>query len=112
MVEVTSGDEARAALESVAAGGPYLMHVTPKGGNEPMIQLVYGRAERAMLVDPYYDYGSIEPDRTRLSAAQARRAVAEFVDTGRRPTCVSWLEQTSWPGLRVVSASCRRCWRK
>jgi Immunity protein Imm1 len=39
-----------------------------------------------------YDHGSIEPDRTRLSAKTARAAVAEFVATGRRPACVTWQE--------------------
>jgi Immunity protein Imm1 len=37
-----------------------------------------------------YDYGAIEPERTRLSAKMARAAVAEFVATGKRPTCVTW----------------------
>jgi hypothetical protein len=37
-----------------------------------------------------YDHGSIEPERTRLSAKTARKAVAEFVATGQRPTCVTW----------------------
>ncbi len=37
-----------------------------------------------------YDYGAVEPARTRLSARTARAAVAEFVTTGKRPTCVTW----------------------
>jgi phage portal protein BeeE len=31
-----------------------------------------------------------EADRLRLTPAQAREAVREFVRTGHRPTCVQW----------------------
>jgi hypothetical protein len=114
VVTVASGAEAAATLERIAADSPrtFLMHVAATDSNEPQIELVYGRAERAMLMyadadfggwafepgvpeateELDYDHGSVEPDLTRLTAAQARRAVAEFVDTGARPTCVSWQE--------------------
>jgi hypothetical protein len=98
---VDTGDQARAALKEIAAdpGGPFLMHVAPvdQDTDGPMIQLVYGHADRAMLtytdhdfgghaVDPDiapaaadldYDYGSVPPELTRLTDAQARQAVAE-----------------------------------
>jgi hypothetical protein len=109
---VATASEAVAVLDGIAADprGPFLVHVAPDDGGDSLIEMVFGRADRAMLtytdagfggraVDPQvpmatedlnYDYGSVEPARTRLTAAQARRAIAEYVTTGRRPTCVMW----------------------
>jgi Immunity protein Imm1 len=109
---VATAAEAEAALDRIVASGdgPLLLHVAPDDGGDALIQMVWGDPERAMLTytedefggravepgmplaprDLDYDYGSIEPDRTRLSARMARAAVAEFVATGRRPTCVTW----------------------
>jgi hypothetical protein len=39
-----------------------------------------------------YNYGLVEPDRTRVTAAAARRAVQEYVTTGKQPTNLSWLD--------------------
>jgi hypothetical protein len=111
---VATSAEAEAVLDQIAASGrgPMLMHIAPDpdDGDGPLIQMVWGDPERATLTytdhdsggravepgipladrDLDYDYGSIEPERTRLSAKAARAAVAEFVTTGRQPTCVSW----------------------
>ena len=112
---VSTVAEAEAVLDRIAAsGGCYMTYVAPDpdDGNGPLIQMVWGDPERAWLAytdeesggwavepglppltrDLDYDHGSIEPARTRLSAKAARAAVAEFVATGRRPTCVSWEE--------------------
>ncbi len=107
---VSSPTEAEAVLDRIAVSGRrYLTHIAPDDGDS-LIEMVWGDPERAMLtysddgfsgqaVEPAlplatrdldYDYGSIEPERTRLSAAVARAVVAEFVATGRRPTCVTW----------------------
>jgi hypothetical protein len=108
---VSSPAEAEAVLDRIAASGRrYLTHVAPDDGGDSLIELVWGDRERATLtyaesgfsgqaVEPSmppatrdldYDYGSVEPERTRLSAATARAAVSEFVATGKRPTCVIW----------------------
>ena len=114
-VTVNTGAEAVAALEQIAAetSGPFLMQVGSVDSPDVGIELVYGCTERAMLMyadenfggwaldpdlplaaeDLDYDYGSVEPDRTRITAAQARRAVAEFIDTGGRPSGLSWLDE-------------------
>jgi hypothetical protein len=114
---VSTPAQAEAVLDHIAATGRrYLTHIAPDpdDGDGPLIQLVWGDPERAMLTytdnnfagraiepgmplanqDLDYDHGSIEPQRTRLSAMAARQAVAEFVTTGKRPTCVSWELET------------------
>ncbi len=110
--EVDTPAETERVLDQIAVSGdgPYLVHVAPRVGPGALIELVWGDSERAMLSyadddwdgqafepglapltrDIGYDYGSVEPDRTRLSTKLARDAVAEFVATGQRPTCVSW----------------------
>jgi hypothetical protein len=108
---VSTPGEAEEVLDRIAATGRrHLVHVAHKTGTGGLIEMVWGDPERAMLsyadddwdgqaVEPGmplatedlgYDYGSIEPARTRLSAKTARAAVAEFVATGQRPTCVTW----------------------
>lgn len=39
------------------------------------------------------DVITIPAEQARVSTAIARRAVVEFVETGRRPTCVGWEPQ-------------------
>jgi hypothetical protein len=108
---VNTAAEAEAVLDRIATTGRrHLVHVADDTGMGGLIEMVWGDPERAMLsyadedwdgqaVEPGmpvatkdlgYDFGAIEPDRTRLSARAARAAVAEFVATGRRPTNVSW----------------------
>ncbi|MEN3305362.1 MAG: hypothetical protein V7603_1564 [Micromonosporaceae bacterium] len=110
---VSTPVEADEVLDRIAAGGRrYMTYVAPDpdDGDGPLIQMVWGDPDRAMLTytdhdfggravepgipladrDLDYDSGSVEPDRTRLSAKAARAAVAEFVATGQRPTCVTW----------------------
>ena len=110
---ITTPAEAEAVLDQLAADprGPFLVHVAPDDGSDALIELVYGRAERAMLTytdsnfggtatDPdlpagdelHYDYGTVGPDRSRLTQARARRAVADFVATGSRPAGLHWQE--------------------
>ena len=110
---VTTPAEAEAVLEQLAADprGPFLVHVAPDNGSDALIELVYGQADRAMLTytddafggtatDPdlppagelHYDYGTVDPDRSRLTRTRASRAVAEFVATGARPSGLSWQE--------------------
>jgi hypothetical protein len=77
------------------------------------MELVWGHPERAMVMyvdddqggwgfepslppltgDLNYDYGSIEPERTRVSVAGARQAVQEYVATGQQPTNLSWFDE-------------------
>lgn len=109
---ITTASEAEAVLDRIAVDprGPFLVHIAPDDGDDSLIEMVFGCADRAMLTytdagfggrafDPQtpmamhdlnYDYGSVEPARTRLTATQARQAVAEYVTTGQRPTCVTW----------------------
>lgn len=114
-VTVNTGTEAAAALQQIAADttGPFLIQVGSADSPDVGIELIYGCTDRAMLMyadesfggwafdpdlplaaeDLDYDYGSVEPDRTRLTAAQASRAVTEFIDTGTRPSGLSWLDE-------------------
>jgi hypothetical protein len=107
---VATAAEVEAVLDRIAADGRFLVQIAPDPDRESLIEMVWGDPERAMLtyadpdwdglaVEPAlplasddldYDHGSIEPDRTRLSAATARQAVVEYVATGKRPTCVTW----------------------
>jgi hypothetical protein len=77
------------------------------------MQLIWGDPERAAVMysddveggwgfepalsplakDLDCDYGSIEPDRTRVTATAARLAVQEYVTTGRQPTNLSWFDE-------------------
>jgi hypothetical protein len=113
---VSTPAEVEAVLDHIAAGGggAFLVHLWPEADEDAGVELVWGDSARAMLMytdtdgeaggwavepgvplasrDLDYDHGSIEPVRTRLSAKAARAAVAEFVATGQRPTCVTWQE--------------------
>jgi hypothetical protein len=114
--QVASPDEMEAMLDRLAADprGPFLTHIAPDSADPDraaLIELVFGCRDRAMLtyadddfggtaVEPglpepdtelTYDQGAVEPYRSRLSAAAARRAVVEFVATGRRPSGLDWL---------------------
>ena len=108
--EVTTAEEADAILDRIAADPrTYLTHVVP-ANDDSMMELVWGHPERAMVMyadenqggwgfepslpslteDLNYDHGSIEPERTRVTATAARQAVREYVTTGKRPTNLSW----------------------
>lgn len=41
---------------------------------------------------------TVEPERLRLSMAQAREAARQYVATGGRPTCIAWDAPDSMPG--------------
>lgn len=40
---------------------------------------------------------TVPAELVRVSAATARRAVVEYVATGRRPTCVDWVKEQEQP---------------
>ncbi len=116
-IRVSTADELDAALDTLAAGGPYLVDVyqgtwtkgapAPPGG----FQLVWGHPQRAALTwlgqdaaiaaDPSlpewpepigHDQDAADPRRTRLTPAQARQALHEYLHTGQRPTSIAWAE--------------------
>jgi hypothetical protein len=116
-IQVTTIEELDAALDSLTTGGPYLITVyegtwaTGEPARPDGFQLVWGHPQRAALtwlgddaaiaVDPSlpqwpepigHDQDAASPRRTRLTPAQARRALREYLRTGRRPTSVVWLE--------------------
>jgi hypothetical protein len=112
---VETAEETGAVLDRVATDprGPLLMHVAPGDDNGSLMELVWGHPDRAMVmyadndqggwgVDPSlpplaedldYNYGSVEPARTRVTAAAARKAVQEYVTTGKQPTNLSWFAE-------------------
>ena len=112
--QVADAEEAGTVLDRIIADpkGPYLLHVIPPNDGSIM-QLIWGDSERAAVMysddieggwgfepslpplakDIDCDYGSIEPDRTRVTVAAARQAVQEYVATGRRPSNLSWLDE-------------------
>lgn len=115
-LRVTTVDEVDAALDRIAARGrTYLVDVyrdipaqsSPAYG----FQIVWGHPERAAMtwlgehpgraVDPSlppwpepigYDHGEAQPARTRVTPAQVRAALREYLRTGQRPTTITWTE--------------------
>lgn len=110
-----NAEEIDAVLDRIAADPrrrAFLVHIAPVDDDQSLMELVWGHPERAMVMytdddcggwgfepslaplttDLNYDYGSIEPERTRVSAAAARQAVREYVTTGRQPTNLSWFD--------------------
>lgn len=116
-LRVTSADEVDAALDRICAdGGIYQVDVYEEiPGEDDAIppygfQIVWGHPERAAMAwlgdgagdaaDPslplwpepiYYDFGEALPERIRVTPAQVRAAVREYVHTGQRPTAVNWI---------------------
>jgi hypothetical protein len=112
--EVTTAEEAGVVLDRIAATpkSVYLLQVGPNDDSSVM-ELIWGHPDRAAVMyaddvrgarafepsipplakDINYDYGSIEPEFTRVTAAAARLAVQEYVSTGRQPTNLSWLDE-------------------
>jgi hypothetical protein len=115
-LQVSTVEELDAALDALAATGrTYLVDVyegtwamgepTPPYG----FQLIWGHPQRAAMTwlgeDPAiavdgslplwpepigYDQGEAQPPDTRLTPAQVREALHEYLRTGQRPTRVRW----------------------
>lgn len=99
-------------------GLPFLITVTQLGSGDGVIeyglQIGVGHPHRSRLLyvgppaggfaynpdtppwdsDISFDFGGIptedDPNHTRLTPNLARQAARQYVDTGQRPTCVSW----------------------
>jgi hypothetical protein len=116
-IRVGTAEELDAALDALTAGGPYLVDIFKgtwtKGEPAPPdgFQLVWGHPHRAALtwlgedaaiaVDPElpewpeligHDQDAASADRTRLTPAQARQALHEYLRIGQRPTSITWVE--------------------
>jgi hypothetical protein len=151
---VSTPGEAEEVLDRIAATGRrHLVHVAHKTGTGGLIEMVWGDPERAMLsyadddwdgqaVEPGmplatedlgYDYGSIEPDRTRLSARCGgtarrsgrarssqpdRRALVEESATGLLQVLLNLVDlgchgvSYTWPNVRLEDDACSGCDRE
>ena len=106
-----------AVLDQLTATGPWLLMMYPgrwsHGDGDPphAMQLVWGHPQRAAMtwlgedaadaVDPDllpwshdigHDQDAASPRRTRVTPEQVRAALREYLRTGRRPKCVTWVE--------------------
>jgi hypothetical protein len=112
---VNSAAELDTVFDEIAADGQHMVTIYPANGdlNGPSLQVGIGHPKRGFVLwlgpdmgygfDPAlepldeeltFDYGGeptdYAPDRTRVTAEQARQAAHEFVATGERTRSVAW----------------------